>query len=283
MTAKLAIVAGGGALPVVLAEACRQSGRPYCMVALEGFADADGLGGHPHRWARLGAVGRVLALIREEMAAEVVFAGHVRRPSLASLRPDLFTARLLARAGGRMLGDDGLMRCVAEAFEAEGLRVVGVPSVLSDALAPEGPLGALAPDDTALADIRRGIEAVEALGRADAGQAVVVQQGVVLAIEAAEGTDRMVQRAGGLRRAGPGGVLVKMAKPQQDRRLDLPVVGLQTVNAAAAAGLRGIAVEAGGVLMLDREASIARADDRGLFIAGVKPGSAPSRPPAPKR
>ncbi len=273
MTAKLAIVAGGGSLPVALAEACREGGRPYCMVALEGFADAAGLSGHPHRWARLGAVGRVLALIREEMAAEVVFAGHIRRPSLASLRPDLFTARLLARTGGRRLGDDGLMRCIAQAFEAEGLRVVGVPSVLSDVLAAEGPFGALAPDDTALGDIQRGIEVAEALGRADAGQAVVVQQGVVLAIEAAEGTDRMVQRAGSLRRAGPGGVLVKMAKPQQDRRLDLPVVGLETVNAAAAAGLRGIVVEAGGVLILDREASISRADERGLFIAGAKPGS----------
>ena len=131
---------------------------------------------------------------------------------------------------------------------------------------------ALAPDETALEDIRRGLEVAEALGRADAGQAVVVQQGIVLAIEAAEGTDRMIARAARLRREGPGGVLVKMAKPQQDRRMDLPVIGPDTVEAAAAAGLRGIAVEAGGVLVLDREAAIRSADEKGLFITGAEPG-----------
>ncbi len=277
MPAKLAIVAGGGSLPVVLAETCRKRDRPYFVVALKGFADADGLDGHPHGWARLGAIGRVLALIRREAAAEVVFAGHVRRPSLASLRPDLYTARLLARIGTGVLGDDGLMRRIVEAFEAEGLQVVGVPSVLVDVLAPQGPLGRLTPDKAALGDIQRGIEVAEALGRADAGQAVVVQQGVVLAIEAAEGTDRTIERAGRMKRDGPGGVLVKMAKPQQDRRMDLPVIGPATVDAAAAAGLRGIAVEAGGVLVVDREAAVRRADEQGLFITGAEPGSGTPR------
>ena len=271
MAPKLAIVAGGGSLPLALAEACRTSERPYFLLGLEGFAEAGGLDGHPHRWGRLGAIGRVIATIREEGAAEVVFAGHVRRPSLAALRPDLFTVRLLARIGARALGDDGLMRHVLEAFEAEGLRVVEVSSVLAGALAPPGPLGALAPDGSALEDIRRGLEVAEALGRADAGQAVVVQQGIVLAIEAAEGTDRMVARAARLRREGPGGVLVKMAKPQQDRRMDLPVIGPDTVAAAAAAGLRGIAVEAGGVLVLERDAAIRLADRKGLFVTGAEP------------
>ncbi len=274
MQPKLAIVAGGGSLPLALAEACRTSERPYFLLGLDGFAEPDRLEGHPHRWGRLGAVGRVVATIREEEAAEVVFAGHVRRPSLASLRPDLFTVRLLARVGAKALGDDGLMRHVVKAFEAEGLRVVEVSSILADTLALPGPLGALAPDETALEDIRRGLEVAEALGRADAGQAVVVQQGIVLAIEAAEGTDRMIARASGLRREGPGGVLVKVAKPQQDRRMDLPVIGPDTVEAAAAAGLRGIAVEAGGVLVLDREAAIRSADEKGLFVTGAEPGAA---------
>ncbi len=273
MQDKLAIVAGGGSLPLVLAEACRTYERPYFVLALKGFADADSLRGHPHRWGRIGAVGRVITAIREEEAAEVVFAGHVRRPSFASLRPDLFTVRLLARTGARALGDDGLMRHIVRAFEAEGLRVVEVSSILGDALVTPGPLGLLAPDKTALEDIRRGMEVAEALGRADAGQAVVVQQGIVLAIEAAEGTDRMIARAGCLRREGPGGVLVKMAKPQQDRRMDLPVIGQATVDAAAAAGLRGIAVEAGGVLVVDREAAVRLADESGLFITGTEPVS----------
>ena len=273
MQPKLAIVAGGGSLPLALAEACRNCERPYFLLGLEGFAEPPELAGHPHRWARIGAIGRVIAAIREEAATEVVFAGHVHRPSLTSLRPDLFTVRLLARIGARALGDDGLMRHIAEAFEAEGLRVVEVSSVLADTLAPPGPLGALAPDETALKDIRRGMEVAEALGRADAGQGVVVQQGIVLAIEAAEGTDRMIARAACLGREGPGGVLVKMAKPQQDRRMDLPVIGPDTVKAAAAAGLRGIAVEAGGVLVLDREAAVRRADEAGLFVTGAEPGA----------
>ncbi|MCY4320631.1 MAG: UDP-2,3-diacylglucosamine diphosphatase LpxI [Alphaproteobacteria bacterium] len=273
MQPKLAIVAGGGSLPLALAEACRNCERPYFLLGLEGFAEASRLKGHPHRWARISAVGRVIATLREEAADEVVFAGHVRRPSLASLRPDLYTVRLLARIGAGALGDDGLMRHIASAFEAEGFRVVEVSSILADTLVPPGPLGRLAPDGTALEDIRRGLEVAEALGRADAGQAVVVQQGIVLAIEAAEGTDRMVARAAHLRRAGPGGVLVKMAKPQQDRRMDLPVIGPDTVEAAAAAGLRGIAVEVGGVLLLDRNAAIRRADDKGLFITGTEPVS----------
>ena len=277
MQPKLAIVAGGGWLPLALAEACRKRERPYFLLGLEGFAEADGLRGHPHRWGRIGAVGRVVETIREEAATEVVFAGHVRRPSLASLRPDLYTVRMLARIGAKALGDDGLMRHIVQAFEAEGLKVVEVSSVLADALAPPGPLGALAPDETALEDIRRGVEVAEALGRADAGQAVVVQQGIVLAIEAAEGTDRMVARAACLRRTGPGGVLVKMAKPQQDRRMDLPVIGPRTVEAAAAAGLRGIAVEAGGVLVADREAATKRADEAGLFITGAEPRSGAPR------
>ncbi len=272
MQPKLAIVAGGGSLPLALAEACRTCERPYVLLGLEGFAEPQRLEGHPQRWARIGAVGRVIATIREEAATEVVFAGHVRRPSLASLRPDFYTVRLLARIGAKALGDDGLMRHIAEAFEAEGLRVVEVSSVLADTLAPPGLLGRLAPDETALEDIRRGLEVAEALGRADAGQAVVVQQGIVLAIEAAEGTDRMIARAARLRREGPGGVLVKMAKPQQDRRMDLPVIGVDTVEAAAAAGLRGIAVEAGGVLVLDRDAAIRCADDKGLFVTGAEPG-----------
>ena len=277
MQPKLAIVAGGGSLPLALAEACRTSERPYFLLGLEGFAEPDRLEGHPHRWGRVGAVGRVIETVLEEGAGEVAFAGNVRRPSLAALRPDLFTVRLLARTGRKALGDDGLMRLVTEAFEGKGLRVVEVSSILANALALPGPLGALEPDETAREDIRRGLEVAEALGRADAGQAVVVQQGIVLAIEAAEGTDRMIARASGLRREGPGGVLVKMAKPQQDRRMDLPVIGPDTVEAAAAAGLRGIAVEAGGVLVLDREAAVRLADEKGLFVTGAEPGSGAPR------
>lgn len=267
--ARLGIVAGGGTLPAMLADACRSTGQAYFIFALEDHADPERLGSHPHGWVRLGAGGRMVELARREGVTRIVFAGHVARPSLRALRPDLYTARILARIGLKALGDDRLMRHVVGAAEAEGFEVVGVDAVLAEALAPMGTVTRLAPDETAQADIGRGIEVARALGRADCGQGVVVQQGIVLALEAVEGTDAAITRAGTLSRKGPGGVLVKVSKPGQDRRMDLPAIGPRTVAAAVAAGLRGIAVEAGATILLDRGELVRRADDAGLFVTGV--------------
>ena len=267
--ARFGIVAGGGALPAMLADACRSTGQAYFIIALEDHADPERLGSHPHGWVRLGAGGRMVELARRERVTRIVFAGHVARPSLRALRPDLYTARILARIGLKALGDDRLMRHVVGAAEAEGFEVVGVDAILAEALAPTGTVTRLAPDETARADIGRGIEVARALGRADCGQSVVVQQGIVLALEAVEGTDAAMVRAGTLSRKGPGGVLVKVSKPGQDRRMDLPAVGPRTVAAAVAAGLRGIAVEAGATILLDRDELVRRADDAGLFVTGV--------------
>ena len=197
-------------------------------------------------------------------------AGPVRRPSLASIRPDWRAAKFLARIGLRALGDDGLLGAIIKEFELEGFRVVGVHDVLGSLLAPEGPLGAIVPDAEARADIERGLEVARAIGAVDVGQAVVVQQGIVLGVEAVEGTDALIERAGRLKREGPGGVLVKIAKPGQERRADLPTVGVGTVQAAARAGLRGIAVEASMALVMDRPAGAAAADRAGLFVIGIK-------------
>src|SRR5690606_17107192 len=196
------------------------------------------------------------------------------RPSLTALRPDAATARFLAEIGIKALGDDGLLRLIVQRIEREGFRVVSAQAVLGELLAAEGPIGRLVPDPIAQEDIRRGLEVARAIGCADVGQAVVVQQGLVLAVEAIEGTDAMIARAGGLRREGPGGVLVKRSKPQQDRRVDLPAIGPETVRQAAAAGLRGIAVEAGGVLVIHRQEVAALADRLELFVVGI-----PTAPP----
>jgi len=156
-------------------------------------------------------------------------------------------------------------------LESEGFHVVSVDSILADALAPAGPLGTLRPDAEAEADITLGVKAALALGALDIGQAVVVQQGLVLGVEAIEGTDALIERCATLSREGPGGVLVKGAKPGQERRADLPTVGPRTVTRAQAAGLRGIAVEAGATLLLDRDEMAATADRAGLFVIGVTP------------
>jgi hypothetical protein len=188
------------------------------------------------------------------------------------LRPDALGVRIVARIGsGFLLGDDGLLRAVARVLEEEGFEVVSPQSVLAALLPPSGLLGSIAPDDAARADIRRGVAVCRALGAADVGQAVVVQQGLVLGVEAIEGTDALLARCGTLRREGGGGVLVKLAKPGQDRRLDLPAIGPDTVRNAAAAGLAGIAFGAGAAVLLDREGTVAAADAAGLFLLALEP------------
>jgi hypothetical protein len=169
----------------------------------------------------------------------------------------------------RALGDDGLLSAIVREVESEGFRVVGADTLLGTALTGEGPLGKHRPDEQALADIARGLQVVRALGAIDVGQAAVVQQGLVLGVEAIEGTDALLARCAGLKREGIGGVLVKAAKPGQERRADLPTIGRHTVRSAAAAGLRGIAVEAGASLVIDPPAVAAMADEVGLFVMGV--------------
>jgi hypothetical protein len=269
MAVKLGIFAGGGELPLRIIEACRASERAVFVLAFEGAADPAVASGVPHAWVRLGAAGEALRLLREHGVEEVVFAGGVKRPSLLSLRPDWRAAKFFARVGYRALGDDGLLSAVIREFESEGFRVIGADDILGSALAPLGPLGRHRPDAQAEDDIAVGFRIVRALGVLDIGQAAVVQQGLVLGVEAIEGTDALIARCAALHREGPGGVLIKAPKPGQERRADLPTIGRRTVEAAASAGLRGIAIEAGASLVLDRAALVAAADRTGLFVVGI--------------
>lgn len=270
MASKLGIIAGGGSFPGLAIAACRSRGRAFHVLALSGQADPQVIGDAPADWIRLGETGTGFRKLHEAGVAELVMIGPVRRPTLRELAPDLRTARFFAKVGFKALGDDGLLRAVAREIEEEGFRVIGIDEVLADCLAPEGLLGRHCPDEQAEADIRRGWEVAKGIGALDVGQAVVVQQGIVLGVEAIEGTDRLLRRCAELRREGPGGVLVKVRKPGQDRRLDLPTIGLTTVHEAAAAGLRGIAVEAGATLVLDAQALPGEVDAAGLFLLGSR-------------
>jgi DUF1009 family protein len=268
----LGIIAGGGPLPARVAAAAAAGGRGVFLVALEGYADPALIAPYPHAPARLGAAGHILQLLRQAGCEEIVLVGPVRRPSLLHLRPDAEGARLLARVGrAAFAGDDGFLAAIVKILGEEGFRVLGAHEVLTEAVGPKGLLSQAAPDAEALADIARATAVLRALGAVDVGQGCVVQQGIVLAVEAIEGTDAMLARAAGLARPGPGGVLVKMVKPGQDRRADLPTIGPRTIDAAHAAGLRGVAFEAGGTLFTDRTACIAQADRAGLFLLGLDP------------
>jgi len=272
MAEPLGILAGGGPLPRRVADAARAAGRPVAVVVLEGHGDPAAWAGYPHVVLRFGLAARMLAWLKAQGARQLVLAGHVTRPSFLSLRPDADSVRLAVRIGRRAFGgDDELLTTVLAVLREEGFEPIGAQEVLKGLLAPPGLLTRAAPDAEAMGDVARGVRVVRALGAVDVGQGAVVQQGLVLAVEAIEGTDAMLARAGGLRREGPGGVFVKLVKPGQDRRVDLPTLGPPTVAGAAAAGLRGIAFEAEGCILAERDAMIAAADAAGLFLLGLTP------------
>ncbi|MCF8481788.1 MAG: UDP-2,3-diacylglucosamine diphosphatase LpxI [Rhodospirillum sp.] len=268
----LVLVAGGGSLPLKVYEACRRRGRPVLLVGLTGHADPkDWPADLEQVWIRLGKSGGTGAALLERGFRHICLAGHVRRPSLGSLWPDLKTAQFLTKVGAAALGDDGLLKAVLTECERMGAVVEAPDQVIGDDPAPVGVRGAHEPDETAWIDLRHAFAVAKALGSLDVGQGCVCQQGMVLALEAIEGTDAMVTRAGELRRDGRGGVLVKVAKPEQDRRVDLPTIGPRTVINAHAAGLRGIGYEAGATILLDVDEVIVRADRLGLFLVGLTP------------
>lgn len=260
--AKLGIIAGGGALPGLLVAACAATGRPCHILGLTGFAAATDLPRAVDTWIQLGEVGKGLEALRAAGVVDIVMAGAVRRPKLSDLKTDFKGAAMLARIAGRALGDDSLLTAVVGELEQEGFRVLGADDILADLLTPRGVLGAHAPGPTDLEDIRVGIEAARALGRDDVGQAVVVSGGKISGAEDSEGTDALLARV-------RGGILVKTKKPQQERRVDLPAIGPTTVKNAAASGLKGIAVEAGQTLMVDKVEIVRVADAAGVFVVGV--------------
>ncbi len=268
----LGIIAGGGMMPLRVAAAAQAAGREVFLLGLEGFAQPALLAPYPHGVARIGAAGRIVELLRAHQVRDLVLVGTVRRPGFFDLRPDAEGAKLLARIGrAAFAGDDGLLRAVIKVLGELGFNVLGAHEVLQEALGPRGLLTRTGPDAQAMADIARAVAVARRLGEVDVGQGCVVQQGLVLAVEAIEGTDAMLARCGPLRREGLGGVLVKLVKPGQERRADLPTIGALTIRNAAAAGLRGVAFEAGGTLLAERAEAIALADAAGLFLLGFDP------------
>lgn len=268
----LGLIAGGGQMPHRVIAAARASGREVFVVVVEGWADPADFAGVPHIAVRVGAGGHAMEQFRAHGVRQIVMCGRASRPSFTAIFPDAGMAKMLLRVGrAAWQGDDGLLKAVVRILEEDGYEVVPSQAIVRDILPEAGQLGALAPGERAREDIRRGIAVVRALGRVDVGQCAVVQQGLVLGVEAIEGTDALLARVGGLRRDGPGGVLVKLVKPGQDREVDMPALGPRTVENAIAAGLVGIAFEAEGALLLDRAAMVARADSAGLFLLAIHP------------
>lgn len=271
---KLGIIAGSGRMPALLIEACEQQGRPYFVLGLEGHSESEVLANAPHKIVRLGAVGDALKTLKKEQVEEVIMAGHVGRPTLASLRPDMTATMLIAKMGASIFsGDDALLGAIITIMEKEGMKVVGMQDVLAHLVTKEGVLGKCKPTKQQLDDIARGMSVVKMLGELDIGQAVVVENNYVLGVEAAEGTDGLLARCAALsQHEAKHGVLVKAKKPAQDTRVDLPTIGKDTIQRAIDGKFAGIALEAGGSILLDQEETIRLADAHSLFVVGVTHG-----------
>jgi DUF1009 family protein len=270
----LAILCGAGAFPLEVAGEARRAGREPFLIGVAGTTDP-AIEAYPHVWIRMGEVGKLFAALKGRAIAEMVIIGAMARPEFTDLRLDWGAVK---RAAGLAQlfrrGDNGLLAGLAAIFEREGVRVVGAHEIAPRLLAPMGPIGLRAASEEDEIDIAFGARLLGALSAFDAGQGAIVAAGRVLAIEAAEGTDAMLGRVaemrltGRLRFAGPAGVLVKAPKRGQDLRLDMPAIGPKTIEGAARAQLRGAAVAAGRVLILERERCAREADAAGLFVAG---------------
>lgn len=275
----LGIIAGGGALPMAVAQAARDSGREVFLLGIAGMAEQADLNPFPHAMAGIGEVGKAMELLRDAGCAEITFVGRVPRPKFGDLKLDAKGALALPRVlNAARHGDDALMRSILEFFEKDGFHVIGTDEAAAGLLAPQGCLGEMKPDKQDLADISKAADIVQAMGIHDIGQAAVVCEGVALAVEAAEGTDAMLRRVAQMPENLRGtassrrGVLVKAPKPHQERRVDLPVIGQTTLELVSEAGLKGIAVQAAGALILQRGALTKAADKAGIFLLGFVPG-----------
>ncbi|WP_163876647.1 UDP-2,3-diacylglucosamine diphosphatase LpxI domain-containing protein [Rhizobium laguerreae] len=276
---RLAIIAGGGLLPSYVAEAARAAGENPVIVALKDESDRR-WEGYDHAVIGVGDFAALEGLLNRYGIGRVVMSGSVRRrPEWREVRPTLRTLMKMPATIRTLLsgGDDTVLQMVIRLIEGNGRRVVGAHEIAPDLLAAVGPLGTAIPGEEDRRDIRRAADAAEMLGRLDVGQGAVAIGGRIVALEGLEGTDEMLERVAGLRAAGRisprrRGALVKLCKPQQDIRADLPAIGVSTVLNARKAGLAGVAVEAGRSLVLDRAAVIKAADEAGLFVCGIDRG-----------
>ncbi len=275
----LALICGGGSLPLAVADFVAKRGRKVILFPVRGAADPAAVSRYPHHWLYLGQLGKFQRLAKAAGCREVVFIGSLVRPAFWQMRPDfevlMVLPRMLAAFRG---GDNFLLSSVGKLVEEGDFRLLGAHQVAPEILVPEGVLGRVPPSEHDRADIALGLDYLRAASRFDIGQAVALSDRYVLAVEAAEGTDQMLARVAEMRARGrvpPGrGVLVKAPKEMQDHRFDLPSIGPQTIEGVARAGLAGIAVVAGATIIAEPAKVVRAADHANVFVVGV-PGTAP--------
>jgi len=266
---KIGVLAGGGDLPQRLLYACDKRGIEVFLVGFEGQTDRTLMQGRVHMFTHLGAANQIIETLKAHGVQDLVMIGSIKRPGFSELRPDMRTIQFFAKRVFKAMGDDGLLKALREELEQEGFRIHGVQRFVDDLVARPGVLGSTKPKKSDIADITRGFEVLAITGPADVGQSAIVHDGIVLGLEAAEGTDELIRRCANYRSAKRGGVLVKAAKPGQDRDLDLPVIGPGTVFTCAQAGLSGIGYRAGHCLIIKPQQVAELADHHKIFVVGI--------------
>jgi DUF1009 family protein len=263
----LALIAGNGKLPFDIIQACQD--KHLVIIGFEGQTDPS-LSSHMVLFP-LGSIGKILNYLHQQQVKDIIFGGSLRRPGWSELQLDKTGAIWLKKLGWQALkGDNDLLTGIIGLLQQEGFNILKPSEVLKDLLAAVGCLTKIQPNSQDRADIQRGVEILKALSSYDIGQAIVVQQGLVLGIEAIEGTKSLIQRCGDLKRAGQGGTLIKIAKTEQDQRIDLPTVGVNTLKQLKAVEIAGLAVSAGTTQILDISSFIELANRLGLFVIGLE-------------
>lgn len=265
---RLALFGGQGDLPQKIIQKCQQEGRFIFLVAFEGQTPEALTQDVPHDWVKLGALGKLLDILQTQKIDQIVFAGGIKRPAFSELSLDWEGTKFITRIGFKSLGDDALLTHIATYFEEKGYGLIAPHTLLHNLLVDAGPLTQRIPTPEEMQDIQDGVGILTQLGYLDIGQSLIIQEGLILGIEAIEGTAELIRRVKAYQRPSRGGILIKMAKPQQHPHLDLPTIGPETVKQAAATGLVGIAVEAAKGQLLHKDDTIFLANHHNIFIYG---------------
>ena len=266
---KLAIIAGNGSIPFYLIEECKKIGREYCLIIIEGHGKELSVKYNPDYIVSLAKMGRAVKYVKNIGIKHILMVGGVKRPSLKNIIPDLWTAKFLTTISSKVRGDNSVLSKLTKALEKEGFIIVAPEEVLPNLICPKGTLGKVKPNQQNNEDISTGYRIAKIIGANDIGQSIIIENGLVIAVEAAEGTDRMIKRSLNLKKEKKAGVLIKVIKPMQDKRIDRPVIGIDTIKAVKKAGLDGIALESNEILILNYSDVILYADEEGLFVEGI--------------
>jgi UDP-2,3-diacylglucosamine hydrolase len=271
MNSKLAIIAGKGDLPKMIIKKCQEQGREFLVILINGEASNVDFLQYEHHIIGFGEISKILGILKTNQIKELVFAGGVTKPSMAGMKVDGKGAILVSKIlGNKFFGDDNLLSTIINFFEKEGFRVVGAEQIIDDLLAGKGVLGNIKPNSEMQKDIEIGQHALKVMSDLDIGQAIVVQQKQIVGVEAIEGTDALIKRCADLQfRQGSKAVLVKIKKSNQNTKIDLPALGVETINNLAKSGFAGAAVQSGSCLIINQKEVVRLADELGLFIIGI--------------